>query len=446
MAKFLIVDDDRTVLKGISFMLEEEGRSVLTASNRKTAERILEREEMDIVVSDLYVPTKEDGLSVVRFAKARSPFTQVLVVTAFGSIENAVEAMKAGADNFIVKGFKSEELKITVKKLEEARLKELESERLKHAAKSIQDDFELREHYDQFIGESQVMKELWHKIEQVAVSNFSACLVEGETGTGKELVARAIHRLSPRRGKPFIAVNCAALPHDLIEGELFGHEKGAFTGADKIQPGRFELANGGTVFLDEVAEISLDVQAKFLRILEEKELYRIGGQKPIPIDTAIIAATNRDLKKAVEAAKFRKDIFYRLASVRLKAPPLREHSEDIPLLANYFLEKFNRAKRMRKAISPEALEGLRDYHFPGNVRELKNLIENAMTFSQSDVITLEGLAGGLAAGSKVSSKKEYVERIKETLAKHKGNITHAAEELGLTREGLTRKLKKLGLK
>jgi DNA-binding NtrC family response regulator len=446
MSHLLIIDDDRTVANGLAFMLENEGYKISVALNRKTAEKILKQEEVDIVVCDLMVPAREDGLSLIRYAKEQNPITQVMVITAYGTIENAVEAVKTGADDFIVKGFDNAELKLKLKRLEEAKAREMDRYKSKLTVEILLEDLEKRGAYDRFVGESRAIKDLVNKIEQVARSNFHCCLVEGETGSGKELVARMIHRLSPRGDKPFIAINCAAMPEQLIESELFGHEKGAFTGADKARHGKFELAQGGTILLDEIGELPFDLQGRLLRILEGEEFFRLGGQKPIDLDIAIIADTNRDLRQAVNEGKFRGDIFHRLNSINLKTPPLRDYVEDVPLLADYFINLFNQTKRTSKVISPDAVDVLKAYHYPGNVRELKNIIENAMTFAQSDVIGVDDLIPSLATLSVKKGPISEVEIIKKVMGKHNGNITHAAKELGYTREGLTRKLKKMGLR
>ncbi len=446
MPRVLVVDDNRAVAQGLMFALESEQYEITVAFDHMTAIKILKDETIDLVVTDLMVPAKEDGLRIVQTAKAQNPLTQVLVITAYGSIETAVEAMKGGADEFLVKGFEIAELKLKLQKMNESRERELDRHQLRMTSKLFQEDVERMGHYDRLIGETPRMQELLRRIEKAAKSNPRACLIEGETGSGKELVARAIHRLSPRREKPFIAINCAALPQHLVESELFGYEKGAFTGADRMHVGKFELALGGTIFLDEVGEIPLHLQAVLLRILEEREFYRVGGQKPVMLDVMIIAATNRNLAQAVREGKFREDIYHRLNVVSFRTVPLREHADDIPLMVNYFLQRFNRSKGIQKTISPEAMAMLQQYQFPGNVRELKNILDNAMTFSTDDIIEPDELMPKLGKPDQRSLQAHTVDNLKKLMERHNGNVTRAAVEIGYTREGLTKKLKRLGLR
>ena len=359
MFRILIVDDDQTMLKAIEFNLEDHPDYELkTASDCNTAKRILEHGEFDLVVSDLMIPEVEDGEEIVRQAKSMWYRPFVLTMTAFESWENAVKVMKAGADDFISKGFGLDELTLRIENL----LKK------KHRINHL--EFE----------------------NKIAADAQSTCLIIGETGTGKDLVARNIHALSPRRDAPFVPINCAAIPENLIESELFGHERGSFTGAVTAKKGKFEIANGGVIFLDEIGELPLTLQVRLLRILEERSFYRIGGKVPINVDIMILAATNKNLNSLVKEGDFRQDLFYRLNVITIEVPPLRKRRHDIPLLTQFFLDKFMRERNKNIRLSEDALKMLIQYNFPGNVRELRNIIEDAFVLCEGNMINSENLS------------------------------------------------------
>ncbi|MDZ7262746.1 MAG: sigma-54 dependent transcriptional regulator, partial [candidate division KSB1 bacterium] len=383
MARILICDDDTAGLTAMGGGLRHAGHEVVLVSDTEAASEALKQNEFDLVVCDLMFPQKEDGLETVRSSKSQSYKPSVLVITAFAATENVVEAMKAGADDFIAKGFSIAELQEKVQKLQELREKEQWLQIENHLAKE-----KIRREFGDYeiIGTSPAIQEMIKKIDRIAASGKTTCLIQGETGSGKELVARAIHHKSPRNKGPLVVINCASIPENLIESELFGHERGAFTTALTTQKGKFELANGGIVFLDEIAELSLGAQVKLLRILEEDQFCRVGGHKPITTDVMVIAATNKDLTYEVRKGRFREDIYYRLNVVKIEVPPLREHPEDIPLLVNHFLKRLNQQKGRDLTMSEAALQVLMKYPFPGNVRELKNILENASVMTEGSII------------------------------------------------------------
>jgi len=344
MFRLLIVDDDQTMLKGIELNLEDHtDYDVKCASDRNTAVELIKQHEFDLVVSDLMVPEVKDGQEIVRQAKSMWYRPFVLTMTAFESWENAVSTMKAGADDFISKGFGLDELTLRIENLLKKKRQidhlEFENRILKETIQQQYSDFKI-------IGQAPVIKKLITKIDKVAADAKSTCLIFGETGTGKDLVARNIHLLSSRRDSPFVPINCAAIPENLIESELFGHERGSFTGAHTAKQGKFEIANGGVIFLDEIGELPLTLQVRLLRILEERSFYRIGGKVPIEVDIMILAATNKDLNKLVKAGDFRQDLFYRLDVITIEVPALRNRRQDIPLLTQFFLSKFNRDRNI----------------------------------------------------------------------------------------------------
>lgn len=395
MDKILVVDDERSMRDFLSIMLKKAGYDVTTAVDGEEADKILHKDIFDLVITDLKMP-KVDGLQVLKTVKELSPDTVVIVITAFASTETTVEAMKEGAYDYITKPFQNDEMKIRIRKALEKRRLSAENVLLK---KELKD----RAVFDNIIGKSEKMQKVFELVRKVSDS-MSNILIYGESGTGKELIARAIHFNSRKKDKPFVTINCGALPEGLLESELFGHMKGSFTGAVFNKEGLFEVANGGTIFLDEVGETSPAIQVKLLRVLQDKEFKRVGGTKEIKVDVRIITATNRDLTKAVAEGKFREDLYYRLNVIPITLPPLRERADDIPLLADHFLGKFNKALNKNvKGFLPAAMELLRSYEWRGNVRELENVIERAVALSNSEIITPECLPDILRESSRGSS-------------------------------------------
>jgi two-component system response regulator PilR (NtrC family) len=393
--KILVVDDERSMRDFLSIMLKKAGYDVTTAIDGDEAVKILHKDIFDLVITDLKMP-KVDGLQVLKTVKELSPDTVVIVITAFASTETTVEAMKEGAYDYITKPFQNDEMKIRIKKALEKRRLSAENILLK---KQLKD----RAVFDNIIGKSEKIEKVFELVRKVSDS-MSNILIYGESGTGKELIARAIHFNSRKKDKPFVTINCGALPEGLLESELFGHMKGSFTGAVFNKEGLFEVANGGTIFLDEVGETSPAIQVKLLRVLQDKEFKRVGGTKEIKVDVRIITATNRDLSKAVSEGKFREDLYYRLNVIPITLPPLRERTDDIPLLADYFLNKFNKALNKNvKGFSQTTMELFRNYEWRGNVRELENVIERAVALSNSEIITPEYLPDILRDSSRSSS-------------------------------------------
>lgn len=379
--KILVVDDEQSMREFLSILLEREGYSVVQAERAEVALELLRNESFDLVISDVSMPGLS-GLNLLERIKARDPETAVLMITAYSTAEQAVEAMKLGAYDYVAKPFKVEEVKVLVRKALEKTSLQKENRRLKQEVQE-------RYSFSGLVGKSKKMRDLYDIIEKVANSTANI-LVLGESGTGKELAARAIHYNSPRRDKAFVAVNCGAIPDTLIEAELFGHKKGSFTGAIADRAGLFEQAEGGTLFLDEIGEVPLQLQAKLLRVLQEREFRRVGGTSAIKADVRIIAASNRDLEQQVKEGTFREDLFYRLNVVPVQMPPLRERAEDIVSLAEFFYKKFTQAPPTGEFITPGAIRVLTSYPFPGNVRELENLIERCVVMGNR-VITEECL-------------------------------------------------------
>lgn len=452
--KILIVDDEKNITKSISNILKREGYETVLAYNYEGGKDAIFNEPIDLVLLDILLPDG-DGLELLKeLAEKKQNFT-VVMMSGHGTIETAVEATKLGAYDFLEKPISLDKLLITVEN--GLRLKVLESENVKLRE-------EVEKNRDDFIGESPSMKDLMRKIETVAPTNGKV-LITGENGTGKEMVARAIHEKSKRTDAPFIKVNCAAIPTELIESELFGHEKGAFTGAHQAKAGKFELANGGTIFLDEIADMSLDTQAKVLRVLQEQEFERVGGTHSMRVDVRVITATNADLPSRVEDGEFREDLFYRLNVIPFHIPPLRERPEDIPLLVKYYFEKFaNEYDRAFKGLSEGAMELFIAHPWPGNIRELKNLIERIIIMVPDDQLNFDmleelfvqsrmpsrrddsGLDKILLSGQYRDSVSNF-ERlmIERRLKSNSWNVTQTAKELGLERSHLYKKMKGLGI-
>ena len=374
--RILVVDDELSMREFLAILLEREGYAVDQADSAEAALALLDAGSYDLVISDVKMPGL-DGIRLLEIIKEHTPETAVLMMTAFSTAEQAVEAMKLGAYDYIAKPFKVEEIKILVRNALEKRDLKRENQRLRQ---EVQERFS----FSGLIGKSKKMRDLYGLIEKVAPS-MANILILGESGTGKELVARAIHYNSPRKNKPFVAVNCGAIPETLMESELFGHKKGSFTGAIIDRAGLFEQAEGGTLFLDEIGEVPLQLQAKLLRVLQEKEFRRIGGIADQKADVRIVAASNRNLEEQVRENSFREDLFYRLNVVQLQMPPLRERSEDIPLLVNHFFRKYLPAPQDGEFVTPAALKLLMSYAFPGNVRELENLVERCAVLGNHEI-------------------------------------------------------------
>ncbi|MCB2191444.1 MAG: sigma-54 dependent transcriptional regulator [Deltaproteobacteria bacterium] len=444
MERILIVDDEKNYLVVLQALLADNGYEMLTASNGPQALALAAEEEPDLVITDMRMP-QMSGLDLIKRLKERFSEMPIIVMTAYGTVENAVEAMKSGATDYISKPFENTELLLTVQKA-------LKMRRLLFQNRLLKEELE---GYGEIIGDSKAMRQVYGLIDKVAATRATV-LLTGESGTGKELIARAIHARSPRAEEPFVAVNCMALTETLLESELFGHEKGAFTGATSRRKGRFEMAHGGTLFLDEVGEMSPSLQVKLLRVLQERTFERVGGTQPLSVDVRIVAATNRDLSKAVEAGEFREDLFYRLNVVRIDVPPLSQRREDLPVLVAHFVKKYAaEVGRPAPEVDKQAMELIYNHSWPGNVRELENAIERAVILAGESItpadLPLEIRPKGQAAPStelprnmSFNDAVEDLERrmIIRALNEAGGVAAHAAEALGLTKSNLAYKLKK----
>jgi len=442
----LIVDDERNTRDGLQRALQ--GRyEVLLAEDSRKAMQILESTAVDVLLTDLKMPGV-DGMDLLRRAMALPQPPVCIMMTTYGSIENAVQAMQAGAYHYVTKPVNLDELDVILERA-------LKSQRLEAENINLREQIDYKFGLENIIGESPAMRQVFETVQQVAPTRTTV-LITGETGTGKELIAKAVHNLSPRKNGPFIAVHAAALPSTLLESELFGHEKGAFTGAVERRIGRFELADRGTLFLDEIGELEPLMQVKLLRVLEEQAFERVGGAKTLQVDVRLVAATNRNLKKLVNEGKFRDDLFYRLSVVAVDLPPLRERREDIPLLVKTFLDEVSRenGKQVRE-VTPEALNLLLAYDWPGNVRELRNVIEQMVVMARAERLMVRDVppqVRGTADLTKISVVRtgmtvEEAERqlIIQALKETDGNRTQAARKIGISRRTLHRKLKQYGL-
>ena len=455
MADILLVEDKDSLRRVLRLTLENAGYTVSEASDARSALNEISNARHRLILTDLRMPNGS-GLDVLRSAKTADPDVPVIVMTAFGSIDEAVQAMKDGAHDFLQKPVDSNHLLLLVERA-------LEQARLRTENVLLREEWSRRYGFPRIIGESDALKRAVGETQRVAQTEATVLLL-GESGTGKELFARAVHHLSSRRDKPFVAINCAAIPETLIENELFGHERGAFTGAGDRRQGKFELAAGGTVFLDEIGELPLAVQGKLLRAIEEKVVDRIGGRAPVAVDVRIVAATNKDLKAAVENNDFRGDLFFRLAVFPVEIPPLRERGDDVLLLARHFASEIGKELRGREArLTPDAVAALRQHHWPGNVRELENAIERACILS--DTMSLEphdlGLGASRAAESDTLRELDLsgtlsdvghrvlrlVERrkIARALETNLGNKSKTAEDLGVSYKTLLNKMKEYAL-
>jgi len=446
----LVVDDDKNICKMIEINLRKAKEyTVRTALNGEACLKAIREEIPDLVLLDIQMPGI-DGIETLKRIRDEDPRIPVIMMSAHGTIERAVQSMKLGAYDFITKPFPSDRLLVTVKNA-------LMTSSLKKEVDELRSELKKKYHFDNIVGQSGKMQEVFRAMEKIIDSNVTV-LIQGESGTGKELIARAIHYQSKTRSnKPFVAVNCSALPESLLESELFGHEKGAFTGATGRRIGKFEVANGGTIFLDEIGLMSQMTQAKLLRVLQEREFERVGGNELVKVDVRVISATNVDLEEAVKNGTFREDLYYRISVFPIKLPPLRERREDIPLLAAHFLEKFTKQEGKNiEGIAPDALELLMNYHWPGNVRELENAIERATLLATTSEITPKDLPPNIRAmGEKKIYEKEstlssWIEKLEEealrqALLECEGNISKTAKKLGIGRATIYRKAKKYGL-
>jgi len=440
----LAVDDEADMLETFRSILAKK-YELITVTSGKEALKLLKEKDFSLVLLDIRMP-EIDGLAVLREIKEEEPQLEVIMVTASKDVASAVEAMKLGALDYITKPFEVKELQAIIEKALEKRNLVRENLYLKETLKQATSFCDL-------IGQTPVMKKLFETIEKVAPTD-STVLIQGESGTGKEIAARAIHKKSKRAHKPFIAVNCAAIPENLLESELFGYERGAFTGALERKLGKFELAEGGTLFLDEIGCMPLAMQAKLLRVIEDRVVERLGGEKGIPVDVRIISATNIDFKNEIEKGTFRHDLYYRLNVIPIRLLPLRERKEDIPLFVQYFLNKFNQELNKKvKGFTPDALAILTNYDWPGNVRELQNFIERLVVLAQGSIITKEDLQ--LHSASELSETKgqtlkdalAYYEKqlIKKALIESGNNRSLAAKALGIPRSTLNSRIEALGI-
>jgi two-component system NtrC family response regulator len=454
METILVVDDEKNYLTILSAVLEDEGFEVLTAPGGFEALEVHKSSDLDLILTDMKMP-KMDGIGLLENIKESDPDLPVIMMTAYGTVDKAVEAMQKGAYTYVLKPFDNERLIIYVKKAISMYQVVKENRRLRNAVES-------QYRFGNLIGKSKKMRDIFDTIQKVAPSGATV-LIEGESGTGKELVARSIHFNGPRREKPFVAVNCSALAENLLESELFGHEKGAFTGAVASKKGRFELADGGTLFLDEIGELSPNLQVKLLRVLQEKLFERVGGVRTISVDIRIIAATNKDLQQEMQDGRFREDLYYRLNVVHIVLPPLKERQEDIRLLVNHFIKKYASERQSAAPVAGVDQEVDRlffDYNWPGNIRELENVIERVMILCPGDIIRVSDLPKGfkdnvyntlhlegIPADAKLYDTLAMIEKaLIERALKMSNNVqSHAADMLGIGKSGLNQKIKKYNL-
>jgi len=438
----LIVDDEEIVRESLASWLKEDGYEVEAAENGARALERLPAKDWNLAMVDLKMPGM-DGIQLMDEIRKARPETIVIIMTAYATVDTAVQAMKKGAYDYIVKPFNPEDLSMTIRKIIEHQ--KLVKENL-YLRKELKKQYRLHD----MVSKNHKMIEIFELVKTVAKSN-SIVLVQGESGTGKELLSRAIHMESPRKDEPFVSVSCVALTESLLESELFGHEKGAFTGADQARSGKIELAKNGTLFLDEIGDISLKLQMDLLRVLEQREFQRVGGNQMIPINSRIIAATNRDLKKAIEEGRFREDLYYRLNVISVHIPPLRVRKEDIPLLVEHFVDRFNiEMGKNVEGVVESAMRLLMDYSWPGNARELRNVIERAMVVTKGRMILDADLSLPQAPGVSESRGKSLSEmekeHIRQVLKENRWNIIRSAQVLGIDRVTLYNKIRKYELK
>ena len=449
MDTILIVDDEKNYLVVLEALLGPEGYEIMTSEKAQEALRLIQEADVDLVLTDMKMPGMS-GMELLEETKKIKPEVPVIMMTAYGTIEMAVEAMKKHAYDYITKPFRNEELKLTIRKA-------LGNYRLVKENRRLSEALSERHGYRNIVGKSKAMLKVYDLIAKVAQSKASV-LITGPSGTGKELIAKAIHYGSPRKDRPFVSVNCGALAETLLESELFGHEKGAFTGAIAMKKGRFELADEGTLFLDEIGDMSPPLQVKLLRVLQEMEFERVGGTKTIKVDVRVLSASNRNLKEDVAAGAFREDLFYRLNVIHIEVPPLRERMEDVRLLVTHFVEKYGSGKKVE--LTPEAWAALYAYPWPGNVRELENVIERAVVLNSGGMIDLKDLPaefkkskGDLDVDRFIppdaplqSTLEEIEEKLIRRALKESGNVqSHAADQLGITKSLIQHKMKKYNI-
>lgn len=442
--KVLVVDDQRNMRATLAMMLRGSGYDVDEADSGERGKQLGTSGAYDIVLTDLRMGG-QDGIEVLRAIKQSQDLTEVIVMTAYGTIESAVEAMRLGAFDYIQKPFTEEELVVKVSRA-------LETRRLQGQVQAFAREFKEKYHFDNIIGRSQAMRNVLTRVVRVAPTD-AIVLITGESGTGKELIARAVHANSRRADKPFVTVNCAAISETLLESELFGHARGAFTGAVSARKGLFEEADGGTFFFDEIAETTMSFQAKLLRAIQEGEIRRIGENKPATVNIRVVAATNVDLVDAVKERRFRQDLYYRLNVARFNLPPLRERREDIPLLVQFFLDKANKKMQVQARLGEGVMEQVMQYNFPGNVRELENIVEQAVAFSGGAMVRADDILPELPNQSDVARGRTLAgivdeaerEAIKAALVAYDGNRERAAEALEISPTTLWRKMTRLGV-
>jgi len=460
--KILIVEDEPNMRKTLSSILEEEGFLPIQAEQAKEGLKILSRENISLVISDIKMP-QMDGIQFLRQMRSKSYDIPVIIITAYGSFDSAVEALRLGAYDYITKPFEPESVVHTVQRA-------LEHKKLTEENVYLREELERKSGFEELVGNAQCMQDVYTLIEKVANSKVPV-LLRGESGTGKELVARAIHKRSERKNKNFVVINCGALPETLLESEIFGHEKGAFTGADKKKLGIFEVGDEGTIFLDEIGDLSLSVQMKLLRFLQSEEFIRVGGTAPLKVDVRIISATNKNLEKLIEEKKFRDDLYYRINTVPINIPPLRDRRDDIPLLIDHFLKKYSKEDNVPlKKISDEALRILCEYPWRGNVRELENLIRAVLVLSKENTIKTEDLppvikqadrsdyitqennsislpSSGQKENFSFKQIREEAEKkyLIDILKQAQGNVSKASKLAGVSRRHFYDKLKQYGI-
>ncbi len=444
----LIVDDEKNLREGLAEALQSPIRRILLAENGFQAEEIIKENAVDLVLSDLKMPSM-NGLELLRKVQAFSPTTIFIIMTAYGAVDTAVKAIKEGAYDYLTKPINIDQLELLLSRALKSR--ELETENI-----YLKEQLEKRFGLENMIGHSRAMENVFELIRQISPSNATV-LITGKSGTGKELVARAIHQQSLRKNKPFVPIHCAALSPSLLESELFGHEKGAFTGAINQKKGKFEIADGGTIFLDEVNEIPLEMQVKLLRFLELREFERVGGNRSIQVDVRLLAASNSDLQALVKEHRMREDLYFRLNVVRIELPPLLDRREDIPLLVHAFINEFSRVDRKEvTGITPEALRMLQSYDWPGNVRELRNCIESMVVLAKKEILDIDDIPVQISllqsnipifsSPDSLNIKTMEKELIRGALSRSSGNKSKASEQLGISRRTLYRKMEEYGLK
>ncbi len=457
MARILVVEDNNTLREGMTQVIQRMGHEAIDAPNGKTGFALWEKEKPDLVISDLKMDDM-DGMQLLKAVLTKDPEALIMIVTAFGSIEKAVEAMQKGAYDFIPKPFPPDLFRSKITRALEFKDQRKKTERLVQENQMLRDDARQSAELE-MIGQSTQMESVFERIRKIAPSD-STVHIFGESGTGKELVARALHENSHRKDGPFVKVNCSALAETLLESELFGHDKGAFTGAVKTKLGRFELADGGTIFLDEIGDVSPTIQVKLLRVLQERQVERVGGEETIHVDVRVVTATNKDLKKEVAEGRFREDLFYRLHIIPIELPTLRERLDDVAPLVEHFLDKLKvRTHKNVGAVSPHAMHALKEYRWPGNVRELENVIEHAMVFADGNTIEMEDLPAAitgrrddaaLAIPDGDRPLPEILEDLERQLIlrayrKANGVKTETARLLGIKASALYYKLEKYGI-